>query len=141
MPVATSVEQVAPAVDVVGEIPVWILREGALYWVDIRALSLNRYDPHDGVACDAGPCRSCAVPWYRWRRLIVPLLRDLRLFTPATGALTPLHEVEPESAGNRLDETKCDPAGRLWIGSMRDFGLATTSALYWIGTDFEQTRM
>jgi sugar lactone lactonase YvrE len=141
MPVATSVEQVAPAVDVLGETPVWIAGEGALYWVDIRAPSLNRYDPAtDGVRRWAMP-ELCGAVVPTAQALLVALLRDLRLFTPATGALTSLHEVEPESAGNRLNEAKCDPAGRLWIGSMRDFGLATTSALYRISRDFDQTRI
>ena len=32
-----------------GECPVWSIDEQVLYWVDINAPSLNRFDPKSGV--------------------------------------------------------------------------------------------
>jgi sugar lactone lactonase YvrE len=48
---------------------------------------------------------------------------------------------EPESLNNRLNDSKCDRSGRLWTGTMRDFGLAQTGSLYRIGVDASCTRM
>ena len=44
--------------------------------------------------------------------------------------MTPYLAPEPIELGNRLNEAKCDRQGRLWVGSMRDFGAATTGSLY-----------
>jgi sugar lactone lactonase YvrE len=137
----TSIERVTPAIDMLGETPVWMPAEGALYWVDIRAPSINRYDPATGGVRRWAMPELCGAIVPAAQGLLVALLRDVRHFDPVTEALTPLHEVEPVSAGNRLNEAKCDPAGRLWVGSMRDFGLATTGALYRVGAGFDQARV
>jgi L-arabinonolactonase len=36
----------------------------------------------------------------------------------ASGAVTPWIELEPPGTGNRLNDGRCDPAGRFWVGSM-----------------------
>ena len=36
------------AAAILGEGPLWSAREGALYWVDIKAPALHRYRPDDG---------------------------------------------------------------------------------------------
>ena len=40
-----SVECVLDVRDTVGESPVWSAREGTLYWVDILAAKIQRWDP------------------------------------------------------------------------------------------------
>ncbi len=41
----TAFTTVLPAQALLGECPVWAEDEQALYWVDIEAPSLNRFDP------------------------------------------------------------------------------------------------
>jgi sugar lactone lactonase YvrE len=113
-----------------GESVVWSVREAALYWIDIRAPAIHRLDP------ESGEHRICRLPELcggiapMASGLVVALRRSLAHFDPDTGVLTVLCEVEPEAAGNRLNEAKCDRSGRLWVGSMRDFAAATSGALY-----------
>jgi sugar lactone lactonase YvrE len=52
------------------------------------------------------------------------------LFRFADGHLSRYLAIEPPALDNRLNDVKCDRAGRLWAGTMRDFGAATTGSLY-----------
>ncbi|WP_395700280.1 SMP-30/gluconolactonase/LRE family protein [Aquabacterium sp.] len=115
-----------------GEGACWSGREQALYWVDILQGRL--------MCCDAaGGARrewrfDDTVSALAERRdhpgLALTLRRGLALFEPASGQLQRLHEPEPERAGNRFNDGKCDARGRFWAGSM-DFGCeAPTGAWY-----------
>ena len=73
--------------------------------------------------------------------LVVALRNSILHFDPASEALLPLAEIEPVSLGNRLNEIRCDRAGRLWIGSMRDYGAAVTGSLYVVDKDLQPQRV
>ena len=72
---------------------------------------------------------------------IVTLRRGFALFDPATDmAPRYLHQPEPDRAGNRFNDGKCDAQGRFWAGSM-DFACeAPTGALYRYDPDGSCTR-
>lgn len=123
------VEVAARVSNELGEAPVWCEARQALYWVDIRAPALWRLSASGQL--DMPMPEFCgALVLAADGRLAVGLLSRVVLFDPATAECRPFVDVEPPSRGNRLNEAKCDGAGRLWIGSMRDFGAATTGALY-----------
>lgn len=69
--------------------------------------------------------------------LVVAMRRDLARSDPRDGSLESLAEIEPASLDNRLNEMRCDPQGRIWVGSMRDIGTAVTGSLYRV--DFDLT--
>jgi D-xylonolactonase len=115
-----------------GEGLCWSSRDQALYWVDILERRLYR----DVIA--TGEHREWSfdetVSAVAERRdgpgLAVALRRGLALFDPASGAVKRLDEPEPERAGNRFNDGKCDARGRFWGGTM-DFAVrAPTGALY-----------
>ncbi len=56
-----------------------------------------------------------------------------------TGALTPMLTLEQGMPNNRLNEAKCDRQGRMWCGSMWDYGAQTAGSLYRIDADLRAT--
>lgn len=140
-PAARRAEVVLACGNLLGETATWSAREQALYWVDIRAPALHRLDPATSDHRQWTMPDLCCAVVPSDDGVIVALRRDLAHFDPASEVLTTLCEIEPESFGNRLNEAKCDRAGRLWIGSMRDFGAATTGSLYRVTPDLCRSRV
>lgn len=104
-----------------GEGPVWVARDHALWFVDIKQRQLHRYDPASGER------RSVAAPGQCGFLLpaadgtfIAGVQGGLHRFDPATGRFTLLVPVETARPGNRLNDGVVDPSGHLWFGSMDD---------------------
>jgi sugar lactone lactonase YvrE len=135
-----KVERVSKEFDVLGESALWCAREGALYWVDIRAPALRRFEPQTGeITSRTLPDLCAAVVQAGDDRLLLAMRSGVFTFDTRSQALMPLVAPEPESSGNRLNDSKCDRRGRLWTSSMRDFGLATSGSLYRIDGDLACT--
>jgi sugar lactone lactonase YvrE len=115
-----EVEQVGSVVASLGECPVWSGDEQALYWEDIDGRAIHRYDP----ATDATDTRDLPgrpgsfVLSAKPGRFLVAMETELVWLDWATGLLTPFTVVEDASAGNRLNDGRCDPAGRYVVGTM-----------------------
>lgn len=127
--------------DILGESPTWDARTGHLYWVDLRWQKLQRlHAATNRVESWSLPEVVGAVVARRSGGVVVALKSGLHGFDPQTEALTPLVTIEdhPET---RLNDAKCDRAGRIWCGSMFDFGLQTTGALYRIDADLRVDTM
>ena len=128
---ATLVQCVADVGAVLGEGPVWVGREQALWFVDIKGLKLHRFDPANGAlkSWDAPAQPGWILP-ARDGRFVVGMQRGLNSFDPATGGFASLGAVEPELPGNRLNDATVDPAGRIWFGSMDDEETRPTGRVY-----------
>jgi xylono-1,5-lactonase len=102
-----------------GEGPVWIERDQALWFVNIKGPALHRYDPAtDEKRSFAAPeLIGFALP-ARSGGFIAGLQSGLHKFDPSTGSFSLLAEVEPNLPGNRLNDAVCDPSGAMWFGSM-----------------------
>lgn len=112
-----------------GEGPVWV--DGALWFVDIKKRKVHRYLP------DGGERRSWDSPQQIGFLLpsdsggfVAGLQSGLHRFDPAGGEFTLLAEVEPDLAGNRLNDGVVDPSGRLWFGSMDNGESEATGRFY-----------
>jgi sugar lactone lactonase YvrE len=139
---AGAVERVTDGTHILGESPLWCTRDGLLYWVDIRAPALHALDPQDGAIRSWPLPDLCgAIVLTRQAHLLLAMRTGLFRFDVAAGSLSLLVQPEQESLGNRLNETKCDRRGRIWCGSMRDYGAATTGSLYRIGPDLRCERV
>ena len=130
------------ASNLLGETPFWSARDQALYWVDVRAPNLNRLTPATGEHSSWTMPDLCtgAVP-AEDGRIVVALRHTIATFDPVSGDVVQLAEIEPEALGNRLNEARCDRAGRLWVGSMRDYGAAISGSLYVVGSDLFPRRV
>jgi sugar lactone lactonase YvrE len=122
---------------VLGEGPLWSAREQAIYWVDIKGSMLHRY----GLD---GRRESWAVPdflgWVVERQDKPGLVAGFRTYV-AELSLSPFSirerfKPEPKLLGNRLNDAKVDPAGRIWFGSMDDAEKDSSGSFYRLDRDF-----
>ncbi|MEA2002197.1 MAG: SMP-30/gluconolactonase/LRE family protein, partial [Actinomycetota bacterium] len=103
-----------------GESPVWSVEQSLLYWVDIDGCAVHAFDPASG-ADDVWPLsvRPSAISLTaESSRLLVAAENALGWLDLATGALTEWVELEEAQDGIRLNDGRCDPVGRFWVGGM-----------------------
>lgn len=134
-------EVLAPAGQTLGESASWCPRTQSLWWVDIRAPHVKRWRSATNVI-DVWPLPELcgAVVPTVGDAVVVALRAGLHVLDPHTGTLTALVTVEAGHPEHRLNEAKCDRQGRLWCGSMWDFGKHPTGSLYRVGPDLATHR-
>ncbi len=105
-----------------GECPLWSDLEERLYWVDIDGRAIHRYDPASNVDEQRSvPGRPGSIALTSEAgRLLVAIEQSLAFFEWESGSCRPWMPLEPEGTGNRLNDGRCDRAGRFWVGSMFD---------------------
>lgn len=114
-----------------GEGPVWVARDAALWFVDIKGHRIHRYDP----ALDVGRswAAPCQVGWILPTDdglFAVGLQTGVHRFDPAQGSFTLLHAPETHLPGNRQNDACVAPDGALWFGSMDDAEEADSGYFY-----------
>jgi sugar lactone lactonase YvrE len=125
-----------------GECPVWSTAEQALFWVDINAPSLNRFDPATGINRAMPMPSSIGCFALRQQGGFVVALRDGIWLARADGTLE--HKVaDPpyDPAYHRFNDGRCDPQGRLFAGTMNEKRDAPSGALYRLDADFHLTEV
>lgn len=130
-----DVELVVDAHDVVGESPVWDERRGVLLWVDIPGRVLHRYEPHGGrhEVGDLGAVVGALVlrPDGSALAAVADGFAELDLDTGQVTGIATVTEAVP----SRMNDGKCDPAGRFWAGTMSHALTPGAAALYRLDTD------
>lgn len=114
---------VAKTRDVLGEGPVYVARDGAVFWVDVSAGLLRRYLMDGGSLeqWDLGEPVGFALPRASGG-LILGLASGLYLFDPALPSALP-HLLWPNTEPDqRLNDGAVDRCGRLWFGVMHRNG-------------------
>ena len=114
-----------------GEGPVWVQRDRALWFVDIKKHEIHRYDPADGArkTWKAPEQVGFILPAERGG-FVAGLQSGLFHFDERSGAFERIAEVEPDKPDNRLNDGVVDPSGRLWFGSMDNGERAKSGAFY-----------
>lgn len=127
-----------------GECPIWHPPEKKLYWIDINAHTLNRFDPASGgnEVCQL-PEQIGSFALRRQGGLLVALRSGFYFLDWDSGALSPISDPEAHLPDNRLNDGRTDPAGRFWAGTMRDpqDPAQRTGSLYRLGTDLQCSPM
>lgn len=115
-----NVECVVPGRALLGECPLWSHQEGVLYWIDIDGEEVHRFDPSSGEDLHRElPGRPGSIALTdRPGRLLMGLEYQITWFDWSTGEVTVWFDLEPPRPGVRLNDGRCDPAGRFWTGSM-----------------------
>jgi sugar lactone lactonase YvrE len=96
--------------------PLWDEDRRVLWWVDINAGRIHRFDPATGSdrVIEFGRPVGC-VALRMDGALVVAAPEALLTLNPVTGALEPLARFEPGPVALRCNDGKCDPQGRFWI--------------------------
>src|SRR5688500_16446677 len=108
-----------PLCSILGEWPPWLPRENSIYWIDLRAPAIFRYDCASGrnetLAIQLGD-RLGAMVFTTDGRMTVADREGLHLVDKATGKRTLLGNPDTQPL-NCFNDAKCDASGRLWSGS------------------------
>lgn len=125
-----------------GECPVWSGDEQVLYWVDINAPSLNRFDPATGKNVAMPMPESIGCFALRAGGGFVVALRDGFWLASVDGKLTRKVGAAPyDPAHHRFNDGRCDSHGRLFAGYMNEARDASSAALIRLDPDFTQTQV
>jgi len=138
----THVEVVVDAHAVLGEGPSWDPRGQVVWWVDISNNLVHCFDPATGedASFDVGQPVGAAVP--RQSGGLILAVRDgFATFDPLAATLDLIAPVEIDRAENRMNDAKCDRAGRLWGGTMAFDESPRAGALYRLDADHSVTTM
>jgi len=126
-----EVSSVLAAQAMLGEGPVWVVRDQALWFVDIKSHKVHRFEP-----ATAGHRSYDAPGQVGWvlpaddGKFLAGLQQGVARFDPATGTFNVIHTPEAATPGNRLNDATVDPAGRVWFGSMDDGEECSSGRLY-----------
>ncbi|MCL6599767.1 MAG: SMP-30/gluconolactonase/LRE family protein [Alicyclobacillus macrosporangiidus] len=125
-----------------GEGPSWDSLLQCLYWVDIIGQKLHIYDPADqrDRTIEFDQYVSSVLPG-KPGEVIVTLQHGFYRVDLQSGKITPIAVVERDVDTNRFNDGKCDPAGRLWAGTMAIDEARFQGNLYRLDPDLRVTRM
>jgi sugar lactone lactonase YvrE len=132
-------ELIVDARNTVGESPVWVPEENALYWVDIPTGGLQCWSAKTGHvhAWKAPQMLACIARHPDGGWVAGMETGFFHLHAHADGSLdsTPQAHVDHPRPDMRLNDGRCDPQGRFWAGSMvLDMGAnAAVGTLYRYG--------
>lgn len=118
----------------IGEGAIWY--NDVLYWVDIPPGKVFIYDPAAGTNREikVGQMVGTVVPREQGG-LAVAVEEGFALLDSESGKLTHLHNPEAGISRNRMNDGKCDPAGRFWAGTMDRTEEQASGSLYCMDVD------
>lgn len=121
-----------------GEGAIWNYKTQELYWVDIEGKQLNIYNPKTKKnRVLATTSRIGTVVPFSEKEAIVALEDGVHKINLETGKSSLFTDMKSELPESRLNDGKCDPAGRFWVGSMHFNQIKGKANLYTINSENE----
>ncbi|TCL08310.1 sugar lactone lactonase YvrE [Shimia isoporae] len=125
-----------------GEGLLWDADRGVLWWVDISKEALHSFDPKTKRATRVAlPYLISALALDQNGDLLIATQKGLGRVDPQNGQITTLHDPEPDTPGNRLNDMVAGPDGALWVGTMSEGAKGPTGALYRYGGGQPEAKM
>ena len=116
-----------------GEGAFWNHKTQELYWVDIEGKLLHIYNPATKVNTSfATPSKIGTVVPKNSEEAVVALQDGVYTINIKSGDISLLSDIENDKLENRFNDGKCDPSGRLWVGSMALDEAKYSGSLYMI---------
>lgn len=119
-----------------GEGAIWHAATQLLYWVDIEGKKLHQYHPATGNTrtIEVGE-RIGTVVLAEENKAIVALQNGIFELDLASERLTLITNPLAGMPNMRFNDGKCDPVGRLWVGSMHLSAQHNAASLYRLDAD------
>jgi sugar lactone lactonase YvrE len=126
-----------------GECPTWSVVEQVVYWVDINAPALHRFDPATGRDAVFPMPSSIGCYGVRDGGGFIVALRDGIWLAHDNGTLAEKVAEAPydEPSFHRFNDGRVDRDGRFWAGTINERRDAPSGGLYRIDPDFAVTRV
>jgi sugar lactone lactonase YvrE len=133
---SVAVELVLDARTELGECPVWDRVTSCLYFVDILRGRIHRYDPAaDEIRTYEIDRMVGAVAPTEAGDLVLAVHDGFARMDLSTGRVQTIAEVEADRPDQRMNDGKCDAAGRFWAGTMALDERGGAGALYRLDPD------
>jgi D-xylonolactonase len=130
MIVDSTVRCIADVHALLGEGPVWVEREQALYWVDIKGYKIFRLNA-DGERNEwSTPMRIGSLAPRAAGGFIGGTDQGIALIDLEAGRFEIIANPEEQLSHNRFNDGKVDRNGRFWAGTMDDLEKDATGTLY-----------
>jgi len=118
-----------------GEGAFWNHKTQELYWVDIEGQLLHIYNPQTKKNRSLPtPSKIGTVVPKNTNETIVALQDGIYTMNIKSGDIVLLSDIESGLTENRFNDGKCDPSGRLWVGSMALKMQSYRASLYMVDT-------
>jgi sugar lactone lactonase YvrE len=124
---------------VLGEGPVWVTREEALYWLDIKGRIIFRLGDDGRLAKWPVPMRIGSIAPRKRGGFIAGTEEGIAIIDPAIKQFEIIAKPEERLPDNRFNDGKVDRRGRFWVGTMDDREKAASGTLYCVDPDLSWT--
>ena len=117
-----------------GEGAFWNHKTSELYWIDILQNQLHIYNPKTKVnrSFKTPSSIGTVVPTTKKDVALVALQDGVYTLNTGNSQTALFSDVERDIPSNRLNDGKCDPSGRLWVGSMAFNQAQNAAKLYMV---------
>lgn len=126
----SPVQCVADVHAVLGEGPVWVARETALYWLDIKGRKIFRLSDRGELTEWPTPMRVGSIVPRKSGGFIGGTEHGIATIDPEAGKFDIILNPEEALPGNRFNDGKLDRRGRFWAGTMDDSEQSACGTLY-----------
>jgi D-xylonolactonase len=137
----TIVSCIANVKAVLGEGPVWVAREQALYWVDIKGRKIFRIDADGRRSEWETPFRVGAIAPRTSGGFIAGTDEGFAVIDLERNHFETVGNPEEDRPDNRFNDGKVDRDGRFWAGTMDDTEQEASGALYRVDSTMKSRRM
>src|SRR5215210_8266514 len=124
---------------VLGEGPVWVAREAALYWLDIKGRKIFRLSERGRVEQWETPFRVGSLAPLASGGFIAGTEHGIAIVDLEGGRFEIVQQPEAHLPNNRFNDGKVDRHGRFWAGTMDDTEQDSTGTLYRIEPELRCT--
>lgn len=125
-----------------GECPRWDEQSGLLYWVDINAFELHRFDPATGM--DEHLTFREEIGCFSLRKsggFVLAMRSGFYFLNGWNTELQPIADPESDLADTRFNDGRCDAKGRFLAGSYYPPKDRDAASLWSLGSDLSVTKL
>ena len=120
----------------VGECPVWVPEEQAMYFTDIAGTTMNRFHPSSSEHKQwEMPEKLCCFALREQGGFVAAMSNGFAFLDLEAGSFDYISKIEEDQPENRLNDGRCDRQGRFWAGTMHEPRTKYNGVLYRLGTD------